>query len=200
MAYCSNCGFRLNEGMKVCPGCGQTLLSGFATQVAGVVDRAAYLSEKAIPEAEKQLRSDSARFITPALFGFAFLCLFFPFVSLAMLSLSGMNLVFGFDLGFGVRAGGHWAGAILFLVILAGLSFSILSKGDRQVLMIGFAALGLLLLLGIAIGISSFISNQLGGFVQVSMGAGFYLIFLSLLAIVLVNIFFLKSINAQVRR
>lgn len=197
MAYCSSCGFKTNEGTKVCPSCGKALPSDFATQVAGVVDKAAYFSEKAIPEAEKQLRSDSARFITPALFGFSFLCLFFPFVSLAMFSLSGMNLVFGFDIGFGMRAGGHWAGVILFLVILGGIAVSLWSKGDRHILIIGFSASGLLLLLGLAIGINSYISNQLGGFVQVSMGAGFYFIFLALSAVTTINIYFLKAFSPQ---
>ncbi len=197
MAYCSNCGFKINESTNVCQECGKTLPSDIASQIAGVVDKAAHLSEKALPQAEEHLRSDSARFITPALFGFAFLCLFFPFVNLAMFSLSGINLVFGLDIGFGARIGGHWAGVILFLVILGGAAISLWSKGNKYIIIIGFAASGLLVILGLAIGINSYISTQLGGFVEVSMGAGFYFILLALLAVVAVNIFFLKAINTQ---
>ncbi len=196
MAYCSNCGFKMNEGTKLCPECGKSLPSDIATQFAGVVDKAAHLSEKALPQAEKHLRSDNARFITPALFGFAFLCLFFPFVSVAMFSLSGINLAFGLDV-FGARVGGHWAGILLFLVILGGIGISIWSKGNKYIIIVGLAASGLLLLLGLAIGINRYISAQLGGFMEVSLGAGFYFIFLALLAVVVVNIYFLKDINTQ---
>ncbi len=193
MAYCSNCGFKIEKGISKCSECGKVSPSEIASHISGALDKATVFSEKALPQAEEHLRSESARFITPAIFGFAFLCLFFPFVNLAMFSLSGMNLVFGLDIGFGARIGGHWAGVFLFLMILGGIAISLWDKGSKHKIIIAFAALGLLFLLGLAIGINNYMSDQLGGFVQVSMGAGFYFLFLAFSVLVALNILFIKT-------
>lgn len=193
MAYCSNCGLKIENGTTKCSGCGKALPSKIASHISGAIDKATVFSEKALPQAEVHLRSESARFIAPAIFGFAFLCLFFPFVNLAMFSLSGMNLVFGLDIGFGARVGGHWAGVILFLVILGGIAISLWDRGSKHKVIIAFAALGLLLLLGLAIGINSYMSDQLGGFVQVSMGAGFYFLLFAFSALIALNVLLIKA-------
>ena len=196
VSYCAYCGLKLDRGLKYCPGCGKVVPKEVSMQFSEAIEKAAQFSEKALPQIEAHLSKDSARFFSPIIYIFAFLCLLFPFVSIAGISMSGFNMTFGMDIGWGVRVGGHWASVLLFLVILAGIGLSFWQNENRTKVIVALSAFGLLLLLGLAIGINSYLSSELGifrSYVNVRMGAGFYLLFLSFLAAGAINIYFIKK-------
>ncbi len=196
--YCANCGFKLSAGAQSCPQCGNTVYKERFSQLDETFDRVAQFSKRGLPQGEASFSGSGARFISPGILVFTFLCLFFPFISITGVTLSGFNMAFGLDSGFGFRVGGHWAGVLLFLVILAGIGLSFWQNSNQSKILVALSAFGLLLLLGLAIGINNYLSSELGyfsSFFELKMGAGFYLMFLSFIAIAAVNIYFLKSIR-----
>lgn len=195
MPYCVNCGYQIERPGSTCPSCGKTMPTEISQQIAGAVDKAAQFSEKAIPKVQEQLKGEQAHFITPTILIFTFICLFFPFVSLAMFSINGMQLAFGVDVGLGLRIGGHWAGVLLLLTIIAGIGLSFWKKNNNHIIIIVVSAFALILLLGLAVGINGYMARQLGSFIDVRMGAGFYLMFLSFIAVCVLNYLFIKNKN-----
>ncbi len=193
--FCPACGTKIEQNAKNCNGCGKLVPKEISMQFADAVEKAAQFSERTLPQVEAHLNQESARFITPGIFIFTFLCLFFPFVKIAGFTLSGFNMAFGVDPGFGLRVGGHWAGVLLFLLILAGIGLSFWQNENRSKVVTIISALGLFILLGLAIGINSYLSRELGAFsgiVNISMSIGFYLLFLSFLVVGAINYYYMK--------
>ncbi len=194
--FCINCGARLTAGADYCTDCGTAVPKDVFAQFSGFTEKAGQFSARAVPQIEAHLSNDYASYISPGIFGFAFLCFFLPFIGAYGLSLNVFNLVFGIDLGFGARVGGHWSGVLLLLIVLAGIGVSFWRNEFKPKALIAVSALGLLLIIGLAVGINNMISSMAGGFsdfIEISLGAGFYLLFLSFLAVGTLNIFFLKT-------
>ncbi len=193
--YCPACGTKLEQNAKTCNGCGKLVPKEISMQFADAVEKVAQFSEKTLPQVEAHLNQESARFITPGIFIFTFLCLFFPFVNIVGFTFSGFNMAFGLNPGWGVRIGGHWAGVLLLLFILAGIGLSFWQNENRPKIVTIISALGLLILLGLAIGINSYLSRELGAFrgiVNINLSIGFYLLFLSFLVVGAINYYYMK--------
>ena len=194
--YCMNCGAKVSTSEGLCSECGTAAPKDVFAHFSDLTEKAGQFSARAAPQIEARLSNDYARYISPGIFSFAFLSMFLPFIGAYGFSINVFNLVFGIDLGFGARLGGHWAGVLLLLIVIAGIGLGFWRNDKRTIAVISVSALGLLLTIGLAVGINMMVKDLIGGFVdfiQISLGAGFYLLFLSFLAAGVINFFFLKT-------
>lgn len=112
-----------------------------------------------------------------------------------MISLTGFNLAFGIEF-WGTRVGNHWVGIILLLITIAGIGLSFLKNENKPKILAIISVIGLLLLLGLAFGINNMISREFGdfgAFINIKMGAGYYLMFLTFLLAGALNFYFIKT-------
>lgn len=201
--YCSNCGGSLLAGATKCSKCGNSVQRDPFSRIPEASRIAGQYSEKTMPYIETLLSGQNARFIVHGIYVFALFCMFFPFVSaVGLVSLSGINLVFGIDLGFGARIGGHWAGALLLLTIIIGVGLFFWNNRLKNKVLVVLSAFGVLLLIGIAVGISAALSDLSGGFGDfinigdyINYQIGFYLLLLAFLASGVVSAFMVKFEN-----
>ncbi len=198
--YCTNCGGRLLGGGTNCSKCGNSVQKDPFSRIPGAYRNAGQYSEKAMPYLESFLSGNNARFIVHGIYVFALFCMFLPFISAAgLVTLSGINLVFGIDLGFGARIGNHWAGALILLTILGGIGLFFWNNHLKNKVLVVLSAFGVFLLIGIAVGISTTLSDITGDFIDIrsyiNYGIGFYLLFLSFLLSGVVSVFNVRFEN-----
>jgi len=137
-----------------------------------------------VDQLKEFMEKEVARYVTPGIFGLAFLFLFLPFYRISAFGFSTSANTFNFAFGSDGYNFSIWA-LLLLLSILAGIGLSFWPDEKKIMALVGAAGASLLFLIATA----AWISNQADG--MGSLSAGFYLLFLLFLLAGAWNVFYL---------
>lgn len=153
---------------------------------------------------------EKKRKLTPALFGFALVCFFMPFVSVScqsqtLGSFTGIQLVTGTTVEqptmFGPRqtqrVGGEPLALLAFLCGLAGLGLGFVKGRPGAVGAAAAGGLGVLLFLLLKSKVDGDVMSQGRGLLQLDWGAGFWLSLLCYLAAAFISVYALKQSRSE---